>query len=411
MKLVNKRKPLKSPRISKIPKLHIINVMWGTKYINTFLNLSLPTQLSEGNLKSLSQKPNYTIYTDKIGKNQILSSSIYQELKTCCNIHFKIKKISPTTCPFKTLLKCHKDGIKSASFSRSPVIFLSPDCIFSTGALTYCENAIKKNVRLVAICSTRMSLEKYETIADAKTKKQGKIDWGPQELAVTAIHNLHHRAKCLFLENNKCSSLPSHFYFKLSQNTVLAKAFHLHPLLIWPENYKKYPVNSADGINFLENSCPNIETWDVITNCKEISLFEVSSDEQFQSDTKEELTPMMFKFWMERNISDAHKHFFTHQIILGEEPQGEKTQESIEKILEPLHSLVREAKSIPLEVVQNFLSFSSVMRFYINLIHCIFTGKKKFTIKKLLSHIGYLFKHKTPPVTEADFAKLSKKIK
>ena len=60
--------------------LQIINAVWGKKYIDTFLQLSLPTQFSLGNLKELKSKPNFILYTDQAGKEQILNAPIYKKL-------------------------------------------------------------------------------------------------------------------------------------------------------------------------------------------------------------------------------------------------------------------------------------------------------------------------------------------
>ena len=216
-------------------KLQIINVVWGEKYTNTFLKLSLPTQFSAGNLRDLSIRPNYIIYTSKSGKEQITSSSIYQTLESSCNVIFRITKISPEDCPFKILLKCHSNAIAEANTTSSPIIFLSPDSVVSTGLFTYCEKALRRDIRLIAICSTRMSLEKYQKLSDIKKEEnaEGIVNWSPQELAVTTVRNLHHRARCLIMNNGKIGTHPSHMYWRLDDNNLLAKAYHLHPLLIF----------------------------------------------------------------------------------------------------------------------------------------------------------------------------------
>ena len=95
--------------------LQVINAVWGKKYINTFLQLSLPTQFSSGNLKDLTSKPNYIIYTNKVGQAQITESPIYKTLEAHTNVIFRIITIKKSQCHFETLLECHSDSIKEAN--------------------------------------------------------------------------------------------------------------------------------------------------------------------------------------------------------------------------------------------------------------------------------------------------------
>ncbi|MCB1109739.1 MAG: hypothetical protein KDK64_02065, partial [Chlamydiia bacterium] len=198
-------------------KLQIINVVWGEKYINTFLDLSLPTQLSSGNLRELSEKPDYIIYTNESGKEQIKSSRIYQSLEASASVNFKLIKIASGKCPFKILLESHSNAIKEANRKNAPMVFLSPDCILSTGVFTYCEQALIRGTRLIAVCSSRMSLEAYQEVVQEKkaNNQEGIVAWSPQELAVTTIKNLHYRAKCLMMSEGNIGGHPSHMYWKL----------------------------------------------------------------------------------------------------------------------------------------------------------------------------------------------------
>ncbi len=383
-------------------KLQIINVVWGVKYTNTFLELSLPTQFSAGNLRDLSIRPNYIIYTNEVGKDQIISSSIYQILESSCDVIFRITKLSPETCPFKILLKCHSDAIAEANKISSPIIFLSPDSVVSTGVFTYCENAVKRKIRLVSICSSRMSLQKYQKYSEEKKKKssEGIVTWLPQELAVATVHNLHHRAKCLLMSDGKIGTHPSHMYWRIDENNLLAKAYHLHPLLFWPEKHDVYPVTSADGMNFLEKACKNFNKWEVIQNCNDLSLFEISSDDQFLEDTSVSRDFFSLKFWLKSSVSKAHRYFYKHDIILGdgiEKPDWGYKIQAIHQDIKHLHS----SDPINLNFNHNFKKIRRKLLitviFYKTLILQVFSGKKKLTFKKIFHHLFFLVRYRSLP--------------
>lgn len=388
-------------------QLQIINVVWGHKYIQTFLEYSLPAQFSKGNLAHLTTKPNYIIYTNKEGKALIESSEIFKKLENSCHVIFRIISHRPDTCPFDTLLKSHIDAIKQANEIKSPIVFLSPDSIVSAGTFTYCEKAIKEKIRLIAICSARMSLEKYSSIVRKKTKHKEVVTWSPQELAVTTVQNLHYRGKCLVMENDEISAHPSQMYWKLDDNNLLARAYHLHPLLIWPRKHNVYPKISADGKHFLEKICPNFSEWRVVKDCSEFSLFEISSDQQFQDDFKQPRDTFWFSQWLKLNVSKGHEYFFKHKIIIGDglkkkewTPVFQRSEKDIQGLyhLLKMQSYLRNKSSL---FYKCFLLYHFLIKsflFYYFLISYVITGKKKLTIRKLSYHLSFIWKYHTYPI-------------
>jgi len=370
-------------------EIHVINVVWGQVYIRTFLELSLPTQFAPGNLTSLSPKikARYIIYTTHDGKRLITQASIFKALDQIAIVEFRLIKGEANECSFDTFMECHSHAIKVANKTHSPIILLSPDSILSSGVFVYLEKAIRQGKRIVAISSARMSLEKYREIVE---KKQGKhphhlFNWSSRDLAVTVIHNLHHRTRCLFLKDNCISTHPSHIYWELDSNNVYGRAFHLHPLLIWPKNCNALPDTSTDGKHFLEKACPGYQTWDVITHCKEIALFEISSDQQFVTDFKQKIDPACFNQWRLMNTSSSHLFFAKHQIILGdglEKPAWKNIIENANKEFANLGKI-----NSPFHLI----------RCYFKLIFLVLTGRKKLTFKKVYHHFRFLIVYRQFP--------------
>ena len=72
-------------------ELHLITVVWGNEFLKTFLNITLPSQLSEGNIPALDKKciPIYYIYTRSEDHPKIISSLIYQKLAAQIQITFR----------------------------------------------------------------------------------------------------------------------------------------------------------------------------------------------------------------------------------------------------------------------------------------------------------------------------------
>lgn len=402
--------------------LQIINAVWGKKYIDTFLQLSLPTQFSLGNLKELKSKPNFILYTDQAGKEQILNAPIYKKLNEHTTVIFRLITVDKKKGPFDTLLECHSDAVKEANKLNAPIVLLAPDCILSINVFTYLEKAIEREKRLITICSARMSLEEYKEIIRKKEGAVGteEVHWTSQDLAITTINNLHHRGRCLLMEGDKISSHPSQMYWRLDENNLLAKSFHLHPLLIWPEVHNVYPVLSADGKDFLEKICPSKSKWEAIQDCSEVSLFEISSNEQFTTDSRIPINSFWFRKWVNENTSDAHFHFLKHDIILGDsirKPHWDKEISDANKFIRDLlkvRYIEKYKKKVTgklsnyykiINMLSNYYHSSLLARmdkdfikWHFTLVYYVLTGKKKLTWKKVKTHFIYLFKYKNFPV-------------
>ena len=65
-------------------QVHLIMAVWGRSYVDLFLDLSLPSQLSAGNLREASQKGNllYKIYTTKNDIEQITQHPSFKRLSS-----------------------------------------------------------------------------------------------------------------------------------------------------------------------------------------------------------------------------------------------------------------------------------------------------------------------------------------
>lgn len=160
------------------------------------------------------------------------------------------------------------------------------------------------------------------------------------ELAELALQNLHPYIEKCFIKEGKTLERPSEMYFPLDEKNVLVPAFHLHPLLLWPRDHSALPPITTDGPYFLEKAVPDFQEWDVITDCSKAALFELSRDAFLENAKIKPLTPpLSFRFT---------KPF----LILG---------------------------------------------FYLSKLGLVLIGKKRFPLKKILSHFRYILKTRSIP--------------
>lgn len=359
---------------------HIINVVWGEEYVETFLEKSLPFQFSPGNLENFDGI--YILYTTVEDEKVIREHPHFKTLESFLTVEFRT-----ITCEgnaYTLMTACHCDAIKQGNAKGVPLIFLSPDSILSRGLFSYLQENIDQGKRLVAICSMRTSMEKMES-------QLAPFNYSSQALAKIAIQNRHPYSEKCFINEGKTLERPSQIYFSLDETNVLVRAFHLHPLLLWPRDQTILPLVTTDGPHFLERAVPNFKEWKVITDCTRVSLFELSKESFLQEARVKPLTPFSFYRWADVHVTAGHRFFAKHSIILGdgkENPKWAKTKREADQLIAFL-----EKAPLSFRLAKPLL----ILSFYLKKLGLILIGKKRFPLSKILSHLRYILKTRSIP--------------
>ncbi|MCB1110384.1 MAG: hypothetical protein KDK64_05340 [Chlamydiia bacterium] len=359
---------------------HIINVVWGKSYVETFLKRSLPFQFAPGNLKNFDGK--YILYTTREDAERIRTHPHFKQLESLLPVECRM--ITADTSPYALMTACHTDAIKQANREGAPLIFLSPDAILSAGLFSFLQDTLDQGKRLVAICSTRLSMEKMDPYLEP-------FSFSSLELAQLALQNFHPYIEKCFLKKGKTLERPSQIYFPLDQKNVLVRAFHLHPLLLYPRDRSALPPLTADGPHFLEKAVPDFQEWEVVTDCSKVALFELSRESFLEDATVKPLTSFRFFRWADVHVTAGHRFFAKHEIILGDG----KVHPSWNETRQQAHHLIASLETPPLSfrLAKPFL----ILGFYLKKLGLVLTGKKRLPLKKILSHFRYILKTRSIP--------------
>ncbi len=359
---------------------HIINVVWGKEYVETFLKKSLPFQFSPGNLENFDGI--YILYTTAEDEKVIRAHPHFKTLESLLPV--ELRTIICHDSPYTLMTACHSDAIKQGNAKGAPLIFLSPDSILSQGLFSYLQETINQGKRLVAICSTRLTMEKME-------QHLAPFNYSSHALAKLAIQNLHPYIEKCFIKEGKILERPSQIYFSLDENNLLVRAFHLHPLLLWPRDQTILPLITTDGPHFLERAVPNFEEWKIITNCNKIALFELSKESLLQESRVKPLTLFGFFRWADVHVTTGHRFFAKHSIILGDGNENKKWEQTKRKADFLIASL--EKAPLSFRLAKPFL----ILGFYLKKLCLILIGKKKIPLSKIQSHLRYILKTRSIP--------------
>lgn len=295
-------------------KWFFVNVVWGEEYVSTFLNLSLPNQLSPENFGCV-RSGKYLLYTTKEDLVEIQKSVAFLKLLSYIPVEIIYIEVNSVGIDkFKVLNDCHKHAIQLAGKTDSAIVFLSPDILLSCSAFKELDKILQTGSRAVLVASIRLDREGISGSL-IQANREGRY-LSASELAKVAFKNLHPYSKNLFWGEGKTTCWPSHLYWFLGPEHILVRAFHLHPLVVYPEHKGAAPSDTIDG-RFLEAACSNKSSYTIIDNARKIAVFEVSKKEAFSNLTS--LRPNIFRlcFWALKHASKLHRCFVREHIIIS----------------------------------------------------------------------------------------------
>src|SRR6266540_5692318 len=108
---------------------HFITVVWGEQYVETFLSIVAPNNLSPGNLPALQSRDRsvYKIYTAPGDAERIRTSAAYARLSECMRTEvIAFEDIDFTQNKYAAMSECHRRCVQAAEEDGAAIVFLAP---------------------------------------------------------------------------------------------------------------------------------------------------------------------------------------------------------------------------------------------------------------------------------------------
>ncbi|MBZ5524635.1 MAG: hypothetical protein LAP21_20545, partial [Acidobacteriia bacterium] len=153
-------------------KFHFILPVWGSSYVEVYLNVVLATQLSDGNLGAVPlEGARYKIYTTAADELTIRQSPAFQALARRITVDFVAiddllrdaewaRTNDSQVQYFAPMNTIHRMAITDAA--RDPavcLVFLMPDLILADGTLRFVAEAARQGKRAVMVYTLRADLD------------------------------------------------------------------------------------------------------------------------------------------------------------------------------------------------------------------------------------------------------------
>lgn len=318
---------------------HVLLPVWGEDYVDLFLTLTLPAQLSDGNipyLRNISGNHRYKIYTSRYDAQRIERSPAYSKLANL--IETEINYIDDLLEVYNkaginqhgAMTICHARGVEDANLAGAAVIFLCSDTIIADGGIKRISEVAMWGKRAIMTGGYRVAKSIIpEVIRRYSYPEKHCISIPPRDLVKLSLANIPGQS---FVNRNFTDGgWPSNLYWKVGEEGVIQRGMHLLPIMVNPLNKVSIVDNSiledpatfyghaTDGSDYVRQAVPDYDDVYIVEDSDELVIFDVFSQSGCSSG-KEEINPpdRLFSFkmaiWMNENLYPYHVRYFKHRI-------------------------------------------------------------------------------------------------
>lgn len=307
----------------------VVVAVWGEAYTRLMAEVTLPTNLSPGNLPALAAAADvtYHIYASAEAQAQLRQAQSYATLVRTVDVELHTidaAEIAAATTPYEILTGCHKRAIAIAKQRGEALVILSPDAIWSDGSFARMHELALAGYRAVMMAAPRAAksdfLQGLET--HLASMHHGQLTLSSQTLMRLLFRSLHPGTQDLFWREDSLSSWPSQLLWQAGGDGVLVRSFHLHPLLIRPSVWHSDMPNTIDG-EFVEQAVPNHSQIYVVEDSDEIAaceLTDANSQQVHRASPNTASGTTRVAAWMRRSTDALHRGFAAKNIRLHATP-------------------------------------------------------------------------------------------
>ncbi|HLI10769.1 MAG TPA: hypothetical protein VKY65_04140 [Alphaproteobacteria bacterium] len=258
---------------ARIP-LHFAVPVWGPSYVKTFCDYSVPSQISAGNLGSVSSTAAYTIYTTE--QDAAPLSPAIEALSSFADVRLEL--IAPSDNKYDLKSSCYRDALQRAVAAGAALFLLNADIILADGFVQSVERMLAGGARVLLIAGPRALLrpmcDALEQFRDGRS-----IRIGPADLSRLWLRNIHPLLRMHFVDGEGEAFHPSHLYWRAGDEAVIARCFHLYPIVVRPRAAVKFAGTIDDDLAG-NLGCADSEMV-FATDSRELFACELSPEEHY----------------------------------------------------------------------------------------------------------------------------------
>jgi hypothetical protein len=290
----------------------VVVAVWGPAFRPLFLDVCLPNQLTPGNLGALPPGSRYRLFTSPDDVEAFERSPIVEQVRALMPVDIVVmpELAASSRSRFTRMTACHRRSLVDAREARSAVIFLCADHIIGEG--TFAAVVRRHAAGSRAVMCTGVRVNRDQCLAELAARG-GVRGVAVRELVAVAMQHLHPFTLAHMIDAASTPTRPISVYWKVPGEGLLARSFHLHPLMVDAVRRDVMPEDTIDG-HFVRHACPLREQVHVVDDSDELAIFEMSHIDESVADC----APHGPTIWSASSMvtkSDSHQESYWLQPI------------------------------------------------------------------------------------------------
>ena len=294
---------------SILSKLSICVVVWGEEFVETFLNYSLLSILSEKNLPHLAKKVkiSMSIYTDKKGFQTIKKSASFKILGELASINFFLVKGMKVLGPYRSMNDCHRHFISKNK--KNSLMIICPDTLFSDSSLGYLYDIHSAENKPICIFTPRTDKQELLRIYQKNLRADAKLALNNSDLLNLALENLHTETKSMILNSELENSSVSGGFYLENLDGLIGSQFHYYPIIFKLAEGTELPDISIDS-DFINKIITDYNNLIVINDVKECCIIDITDRNRVHELSSERRSVAQIVQWANVNTGEINRKLF-----------------------------------------------------------------------------------------------------
>jgi hypothetical protein len=243
--------------------MRVLVPVWGAAYVRKFVDLTLPTWLSARNLPAVAQRrpTEFVFLTTAADRERLEREPGIERLRAVLPVDYRLIDDLVVPRNHSTVLTLAFAGAIrhfTATLPNPGFIMLVGDLLLSDGALEETVDALAAGSGAVMIGGLQVVDREIEgALLKRAACGGGVLELEPRATVRWALEALHPSMIAAFMDQSVShSSHPNHFFWRVDDQTVIARYFLMHMIGVRPER-RDFEITAPLDFAFMPELCPS----------------------------------------------------------------------------------------------------------------------------------------------------------
>jgi len=264
-----------------VEQFEIVTVLWGARFVDRFLSMTLATMLAPGNIPALadSRRVSYRIFTGENDEGRLRASLLFQRLEQILPVKISVISTRGDDGKYQAAIKYYIQAIEEARAASVPTILLQPDAIWADGAMLRIAELADAGYAAIMTDGLRVVSEHFMPAFEDVSGKgaDGSLSIEPRALMELAMGFIHPYEASVTWNSKFIHDVPFRLHWPVSGGGILTQGFCYNPIYLAPEKYDFGSVKAMDH-GLVDAAITNLDRVYYCQDSDDVAL--VSIDEE-----------------------------------------------------------------------------------------------------------------------------------